>query len=115
MKDFINKNRIFVTEAAGVLVLTLILISLVYKNPVDLVGLTDKYEDKIATVSAELEKEREYTKHLQEVDTEHYLEMKEYLEARCVCKNYSGETDDTGMFLEAYPENRQLTKEQICQ
>ena len=97
-----------------VFMLSFLAITLKVIDKNDLVALTDRYEVKIASVSAELKREIEYSKQLQENDMQNYLEDIEFMKARCVCKYYSGETDNSGRFIESYPENRQLTKQQIC-
>ena len=72
--------------------------------PVDLVGLVNKYEAQIT----ELKKERELADILKQDD-------EEYVQARCVCKDYSGPTNGAGQYIESLPENRQLTPQQICE
>ena len=83
-------------------------------RPIDITSLVNKYESQIATVSAELNKEREYSKELLEDGNQDNIDNEEYIEARCVCKSYSGKVDRTGQFIESYPENRKLTPKQIC-
>jgi hypothetical protein len=91
-------------------------IELAIKNykPVDLVSLTDKYDRIIAGKNAEIISQKAALEEIQNNNADEWEAEREFVDNRCVCKEYSGKLDSaTGQYIETI-NPKQLSKQEIC-
>jgi hypothetical protein len=84
------------------------------QQPADLVSLTDKYDRIIATKSAEIKQLKEYIENQNDEYYEEWEAERQFVDNRCVCKEYSGVLDSaSGQYIETI-NPKKLSKQEIC-
>jgi hypothetical protein len=84
-------------------------------KPVDIVSLTDKYDRIIAGKNAEIISLQTTIEEDQKNDSEEWESERQFVDNRCICKEYDrNKLDASGQFTESI-NPKQLSKQEICQ